>query len=192
MSFRKTGSSSSRRNRKPLNQGKFDPSEDKQIFDLVAQHGEDFEIIASIMSTRNARQLKERWRDHLCPTINSAPFDREEDELLMETYEEMGAKWVKMIPFFQNRTASMLKNRYQLLERRLRKGKEIIYEKEHQSPLPDDIKCEVQVERKVQLPEKYNFMSMNYNEMMEFWNDIYSISSDQAADIPIADFYNFF
>lgn len=125
-----------KRPRKIPSKGKFDHKEDELLRSLVAAHGEDWEEVAKSMPNRNARQVRDRYVNYLSPLINQAPFTKDEDVLLMEKYQEFGAKWVKIAKCFGNRRDAALKNRYQLLERRLRKGKPIKYETVDAKPEP--------------------------------------------------------
>jgi hypothetical protein len=97
---------------------KFSPDEDTQLAELVAIHGdEDWITISCLMTGRNARQCRERWRHYLSPAVSLTPFSPEEDALLLEKYTEMGAKWKSMAVHFPGRTDIMLKNRWLLLDR---------------------------------------------------------------------------
>jgi hypothetical protein len=102
---------------------KFSPEEDAQLADLVAIHGdEDWITISCLMTGRNARQCRERWRHYLSPAVCLMPFSPEEDALLLHKYTEMGARWKSMGAYFPGRTDIMLKNRWLLLDRRQKRG----------------------------------------------------------------------
>jgi hypothetical protein len=101
---------------------KFSHAEDVQLCNLVREHGlNNWRLIARFMSGRNSRQCRERWLNYLNPGRNIQPWTAAEDSLLEEKYREMGPRWMLMVPFFQNRTDGMIKNRYQVLKRKAQK-----------------------------------------------------------------------
>ena len=91
---------------------KFGREEDKKLTELVSIYGEDWTKIIQFLPGRSVRQVMERWKYYLDPTINNDPWSPEEDKALLEYQNELGNKWTKMLKFFQNRTANQLKNRY--------------------------------------------------------------------------------
>jgi hypothetical protein len=106
---------------------KFSPAEDEQLRTLVDSIGPtDWCEIADRMPGRNARQCKERWTNYLSPTLNTAAWTRDEDFLLIQKYAEFGSRWTQIASFFPNRTDSMLKNRFNRLQRREQKRRELL------------------------------------------------------------------
>ena len=62
----------------------FTPEEDIKITQLVKLHGTGkWDIVASCLEGRNAKQCRERWRAFLSPGMVNGPWTREEDQLLM-------------------------------------------------------------------------------------------------------------
>jgi hypothetical protein len=78
------------------------------------------------MPGRNARQCKERWTNYLVPALNTAAWTCEEDFQLIQKYGELGPKWVQIATFFANRTDSMVKNRFNKLQRRKQKWRDLL------------------------------------------------------------------
>ena len=106
---------------------KFSPEEDERLKVLVTEFGDnDWTSIANEMPGRNVRQCKERWMYYLSPSINTAPWTKEEDNLLLLKQREFGSKWVKIAKFFENRTDAMVKNRFNVLQRKERKRHELV------------------------------------------------------------------
>ena len=102
---------------------KFTEIEDQRLREVVARFEEyDWNVIASEMPGRNPRQCKERWTYYLSPTLNTSPWTNEEDNLLLMKQMELGSKWVKISKFFDNRTDAMVKNRFNVLMRKKKKG----------------------------------------------------------------------
>lgn len=97
---------------------KFSEEEDKKLLSLIERYGKDsWNIISDLMMNRNARQCKERYLNYLSPNINRNKWTDEEDNLILAKVDELGRKWVKISQYFQNRTDTMLKNRYNVLLR---------------------------------------------------------------------------
>lgn len=112
--------------------------EDELLKQLVAKLGtEDWELIASCMNGRNARQCKDRWSYYLDPNVNTAPYSIEEDSRLLELVKKHGPRWVQIVAFFDKRTSYSIKNRWQYLQRALKKcGTNATVEQIHELPKP--------------------------------------------------------
>ena len=101
---------------------KFTEEEDRKLRELFEQYGEDWSAIASEMSGRCIRQCKERWYEYLNPSIIKRDWTPNEDSLLIQKVSEYGRKWIRIQPFFPGRTSTSLKNRFNRLCRRARRG----------------------------------------------------------------------
>lgn len=100
---------------------KFSAEEDAALISLVEKYGlNNWDAVASAMQDRSSRQVRERWQHYLSPDINRSEWTQEEDTLLLQKYQEFGAKWKKMERFFSRSDVS-IKNRFLLLSRRERK-----------------------------------------------------------------------
>ena len=83
----------------------------------------NWEDVAKQLNTgRNSRQCRERWTYYLSPHITNEPWTKEEDDLLLKKYKEIGPKWKKLSLFFKSRTDINLKNRWNLLQRKFNKN----------------------------------------------------------------------
>ncbi|KAH0786587.1 Myb-like DNA-binding domain containing protein [Histomonas meleagridis] len=95
----------------------FTPEEDSLLVQLVRIHGVNkWDVVASFMPDRNARQCRERWKSFLSPGIVNAPWTHEEDLKLVELYKKYGAKWAKITKFFVGRSDCNVKNRWQKIK----------------------------------------------------------------------------
>lgn len=109
-----------------LHKNPFSIEEDKLILKLVEIIGENNWVdIAKYMKKknydRNSRQCRDRYYHYLNPNINKLMWSKEEDDLLMEKVENEGKKWKKFEKFFPGRTEVQLRNRYNLLARKMEK-----------------------------------------------------------------------
>jgi hypothetical protein len=101
---------------------KFTPEEDRLIQDEVSRFGPRcWTSIAAKIPNRTSRQVRERWKNYLCPAVNNGPWTAEEDQLLATLTTQIGPKWSQLVPYFTDRTDVHLKNRFILLERRKRR-----------------------------------------------------------------------
>jgi hypothetical protein len=101
---------------------KFTPEEDRLSEQEVARMGRrGWTAIAAKVPNRTARQVRERWKNYLCPNVNNGPWTVEEDQLLVRWTSEIGPKWSQIATHFTNRTDVNLKNRFILLNRRERR-----------------------------------------------------------------------
>ena len=100
---------------------KFTPSEDAALQSLVKVHGtSDWKLIAEHMPNRSSRQCRERWKYYIAPSLQqgvSTEWTKEDDEKLLQKYNEIGPKWSQIARFFPTRTDINLKNRYHRLQR---------------------------------------------------------------------------
>ena len=94
----------------------FSSYEDACLKTLVEKYGESsWQLIAHFMPQRTPRQCRERYRGYLASNIKNLPWTREEDDLLIEKFQEYGRKWVKISKFFNGRSDSNVKNRWSAL-----------------------------------------------------------------------------
>ncbi|OHS93079.1 Myb-like DNA-binding domain containing protein [Tritrichomonas foetus] len=108
----------------------FTKAEDATLKLLVEKYGtDDWVKVAKEMTSRDPRQCKERWFKYLSPDISHAEWTLAEDELLQAKYNLIGSRWHKIQKFFPKRTEIMLRNRWNLLQRRQMK-------KEKQQAIP--------------------------------------------------------
>ena len=96
----------------------FDRKEYELLLEMVGKYGTDsWSEVAAALGNRTARQCHNRYTYYLDPSINSAPWTPEEDELLKKQYQELGPRWAVMRAFFPGRTDLNIKNRFGFLAR---------------------------------------------------------------------------
>ena len=94
---------------------KFSPEEDEMLKVLVGQHGNDWKLISEHFSNRNPRQCRDRWKNYVSPMVTKVPFTPEEDNLLIQKFNEYGRQWSVISKFFSGRTDIHVKNRWTTL-----------------------------------------------------------------------------
>ncbi|KAF9362165.1 hypothetical protein BGX34_006675 [Mortierella sp. NVP85] len=102
--------------------GPWTPEEDRQLRALVNELGaEKWVLIASRLGSRTGKQCRERWHNHLDPTIDKSPFTPEENELILSLHEKMGSKWAEMSKLMPGRPDNAIKNHFNTSMQRQRR-----------------------------------------------------------------------
>ncbi|EAX90880.1 Myb-like DNA-binding domain containing protein [Trichomonas vaginalis G3] len=111
---------------KPHPKMQFSSKEDAQLVNYVTYYGqENWDLIAQLMGNRNVRQCRERYTKYLSPDINRDPWTKEEDQMILDKYKQMGPKWTKFSKIFNKRTDAAIKNRWNMLIRQIQTSGDI-------------------------------------------------------------------
>jgi hypothetical protein len=103
----------------PVVKAKFEPWEDARLLEVVrAQGPSNWHEIAAHFPGRNARQCRERWTNYANPALLKSEWTETEDQILMQTYRQVGPKWFVIAGFLPGRAKNSVKNRYFTLQRR--------------------------------------------------------------------------
>jgi hypothetical protein len=90
---------------------KFTEQEDSHLRALVSQFGvTNWNLIASQMPGRIARQCRDRWNHHVTPRHGSEQWTPDEDRLLIQRLQHCGPRWSDIAAVFPNRKDIAVRN----------------------------------------------------------------------------------
>lgn len=104
-----------------IKKGLWQPDEDLLLTKLVTESGpRGWTKIAAKLPGRIGKQCRERWHNHLDPSIDRSPFSEEEDTKIIGLVKQFGPKWAKISKDLPGRTDNGIKNRWNAtLKRRI-------------------------------------------------------------------------
>ncbi len=71
--------------------------QDQLLREAVAKHGaRNWSNVAKMIPTKNGKQCRERWINHIDPAINREPWTHEDDMKLIEAHSRIGNKWTDL------------------------------------------------------------------------------------------------
>lgn len=76
-----------------------------QVIDLVQKYGvKDWSIIAKHLRTRTGKQCRERWHNHLDPTVKKSSWTLCEDYVICQVHRRLGNRWAYMSKLLPGRS----------------------------------------------------------------------------------------
>ena len=94
--------------------------EDDLLTKIVQTMGaRKWKSIAEHIPGRTGKQCRERWMSHISPDLKNPDWTQAEDKELERLHALYGNKWAKLTAFFPGRPPNAIKNRWNLLKRKM-------------------------------------------------------------------------
>ena len=85
--------------------------QDQLLREAVAKHGaRNWSSVAKMIPTKNGKQCRERWINHIDPAINWEPWTHEDDMKLIEAHSRIGNKWTDLGAIYTTNQPRVLLN----------------------------------------------------------------------------------
>lgn len=73
------------------------PQEDDKVVELVSRYGpKKWTLIARQLRGRIGKQCRERWHNHLNPSIKKSAWTDDEDNIIFHAHQQWGNQWAKI------------------------------------------------------------------------------------------------
>lgn len=97
--------------------GHWTEEEDHKLIVLAGENPKNWGHVAKGIEGRTAKQCRERYHNHLDPSIKKGDWTPQEDRIIMEKQKELGNKWAQIAQFLAGRTENSVKIRWKSIQR---------------------------------------------------------------------------
>jgi hypothetical protein len=102
--------------------------EDQTVIDMRQAGVTKWSQIAAKLPTRIGKQIRERWLNHLDPSLCKGSYKPEEDAALLAAVDQIGTQWVQVAKMLPGRPENSVKNRWHSINNKVNRWQSKVWD----------------------------------------------------------------